>query len=103
MRIQNIRELITWILKDTPGQTPDVVESELRNPEQVNIRVTNPVPLHWTYITAWSTTDGIVNFRDDIYNLDGLDQLTAEANATPVDTSAVSTPISAAPAAATTQ
>ncbi len=83
VRIQNIRELITWILQDTPGQTSDVVESELRNPEQLNVKVANPVPLHWTYITAWSTTDGIVNFRNDIYNLDGLDQLAAEASAAP--------------------
>ena len=103
VRIQNIRELITWILKNTPGQTPDAVDTELRNPERLDIRVADPIPLHWTYITAWSTTDGIVNFRNDIYNLDGLDQLTAEANATPVDASAVSTPISATPATPTTQ
>jgi murein L,D-transpeptidase YcbB/YkuD len=83
VRIQNIRELITWILQDTPGQAPDVVESELRNPERLDVKVTNPVPLHWTYITAWSTTDGIVNFRSDIYNLDGLDQLAADASGVP--------------------
>jgi murein L,D-transpeptidase YcbB/YkuD len=65
--------------------------------------VADPIPLHWTYITAWSTTDGIVNFRNDIYNLDGLDQLTAEANATPVDAAAAPAPISAMPTAATTQ
>ncbi len=89
VRIQNIRELITWILQDTPGQTPDAVETELRNPERLDVKVANPVPLNWTYITAWSTTDGIVNFRNDIYNLDGLDQLTADAAGTP-DATAVS-------------
>ncbi len=110
VRIQNIRELITWILKNTPGQTPDVVDSELRNIEQVNIKVADPIPLHWTYITAWSTTDGIVNFRNDIYDLDGLEQLTADASAAPVDPSAApvdasttSTPISAVPANSTAQ
>ena len=45
------------------------------------MKVTNPVALHWAYITAWSTTDGIVNFRNDIYNLDGLEQYTAEEEA----------------------
>lgn len=95
VRVQNIRELITWILKNTPGQTADVVESELRNPEQVNIRVTDPVPLHWTYITAWATTDGVVNFRNDIYNLDGLDQLTASA--APADGTAPATDGAAPP------
>ncbi len=93
VRIQNIRELITWILKNTPGQTPDVVDAELRNPERLDVKVADPIPLHWTYISAWSTTDGIVNFRNDIYNLDGLDQLTAEASATPIDGSAVPQPV----------
>jgi murein L,D-transpeptidase YcbB/YkuD len=32
------------------------------------------VPLHWVYITAWATPDGVVQFRDDIYNKDGLGQ-----------------------------
>ena len=28
--------------------------------------------VYWTYITAWATADGLVQFRDDIYNRDGL-------------------------------
>jgi len=74
VRIQNIRELIVWILRDTPGWGPDEIEAEFRSGNRVDVKVVNPVQLHWTYITAWSTTDGIVQFRDDIYNLDGLDQ-----------------------------
>jgi len=31
-----------------------------------------PVPLHWVYVTGWSASDGIVQFRDDIYGRDGL-------------------------------
>ena len=86
VRIQNIRELIVWLLRDTPGQTADVVESELRNNQRLDVKVTNPVALHWTYITAWATEDGIVNFRNDIYNLDGLDQVSAEDNPRPLST-----------------
>ena len=32
----------------------------------------SPVPLHWVYVTAWATADGVVQFRDDIYGRDGL-------------------------------
>jgi murein L,D-transpeptidase YcbB/YkuD len=78
VRIQNIRELIVWLLRDTPGQSPDEIEAEFRAGQRLDVKVTNPVALHWAYITAWSTTDGIVNFRNDIYNLDGLEQYTAE-------------------------
>jgi murein L,D-transpeptidase YcbB/YkuD len=31
-----------------------------------------PVPLYWVYVTAWATPDGVAQFRDDIYNRDGL-------------------------------
>jgi L,D-transpeptidase YcbB len=30
------------------------------------------VNVYWTYVTAWATPDGLVQFRDDIYNRDGL-------------------------------
>jgi murein L,D-transpeptidase YcbB/YkuD len=56
-----------------------MIEQEFRSGERLDVKVTNPVQLHWTYITAWSTTEGIVNFRADIYNLDGLEQYTAQA------------------------
>jgi len=80
VRVQNIRELIAWILEDTPGWTSDQVEAELRGADRLDVKVVNPVELHWVYITAWSTTDGIVNFRNDIYNLDGLEQYTDDAD-----------------------
>jgi murein L,D-transpeptidase YcbB/YkuD len=84
VRIQNIREMIFWLLQETPGQSPDVIESELKTPQRLDVKLANPVPLHWTYITAWATEDGIVNFRNDIYNLDGLDQLSADATGQPL-------------------
>jgi murein L,D-transpeptidase YcbB/YkuD len=81
VRIQNVRELVTWILRDTPGQTPDAIEEEFRNGQRLDVKVGNPVPLHWVYITAWATTEGIVNFRSDIYNLDGLEQYSDDTTA----------------------
>jgi murein L,D-transpeptidase YcbB/YkuD len=74
VRIQNIRDLIVWILRDTPGWDPTTIDTEFRSGNRTDVAVVNPVQLHWTYITAWSTVDGVVQFREDIYNLDGLDQ-----------------------------
>jgi murein L,D-transpeptidase YcbB/YkuD len=34
-----------------------------------------PVPVYFTYISAWSTGDQVVHFRDDIYGRDGVDEL----------------------------
>jgi murein L,D-transpeptidase YcbB/YkuD len=42
--------------------------------DRKDARLKKPVPLRWVYVTAWATPDGIVQFREDIYNRDGLGQ-----------------------------
>jgi murein L,D-transpeptidase YcbB/YkuD len=44
----------------------------IKSGERKDAKLKPPVPLHWVYITAWATADGVVQFRDDIYNRDGL-------------------------------
>ena len=81
VRIQNIRELIVWILRDTPGQSPEMIDAQFRDGQRLDVRVAQPVPLFWTYFTAWAVADGVVQFRNDIYGLDGLEQYAAQASA----------------------
>jgi murein L,D-transpeptidase YcbB/YkuD len=81
VRVQNIRELIVWLLNDTPGWTRDKVDAELRANDRLDVKLKTPVPLFWVYITAWAATDGVVNFREDIYTLDGLEAYTASVRA----------------------
>jgi L,D-transpeptidase YcbB len=83
VRVQNIRELIIWLLKDTPGQSPQAIDQEFRDGQRLDVKVAQPVPLFWTYITAWAMTDGVIHFRNDIYGLDGLEQY-ASQQATPL-------------------
>ena len=49
------------------------------NGERIDVKLVQRVPLFWVYITAWAVTDGVVNFRNDIYGLDGLEQFAAQA------------------------
>jgi murein L,D-transpeptidase YcbB/YkuD len=84
VRVQNIRDLIVWLLRDTQGWTPDRIDSELRGNDRRDVRLAAPVPLFWIYVTAWAATDGVVNFREDIYNLDGLEAYTASIPAAPL-------------------
>ena len=35
------------------------------------------MPVYWVYITGWATPEGIVQFRDDIYQRDGLGAIAA--------------------------
>lgn len=84
VRIQNVRELVKWILRDTPGQTQGQVDAQFGSGERLDVRVANPIPVHWSYITAWAAETGVVNFRRDIYNLDNLGQYAAETSSAPL-------------------
>lgn len=72
VRVQNVRELVNWLLIDTPGWSRGDIDQVIKNGDRKDAKVVKPVPLHWVYITAWATPDGVVQFRDDIYNRDGL-------------------------------
>ncbi len=72
IRVQNVRDYIAWLLKETPGWDRAKIDEVIQSGERINARIANPVPCYWVYITAWATPDGGVQFRDDIYNKDGL-------------------------------
>jgi murein L,D-transpeptidase YcbB/YkuD len=75
VRVQNVRDLVTWILRDTPGWDRQHFEAAIKTGETTPVQVVNPVPVYFTYISAWSTGPGVVQFRDDIYGRDGVDEL----------------------------
>jgi len=72
VRVQNVRELVNWLLGETPGWAREEIEQVVKSGEQKSAKIAKPVPLYWVYVTAWATSDGVVQFRDDIYNRDGL-------------------------------
>ncbi len=75
VRVQNVRDLVTWILRDTPGWSRQHFEAAIKSGESQPVAVTNPVPVHFLYVSAWSTGPGVVQFRDDVYGWDGVDEL----------------------------
>jgi L,D-transpeptidase YcbB len=72
MRVQNVRELVYWILADTPGWSKAEIDEVIKSGERKDAKVAKPLPLYWVYVTAWATPDGVVQFREDIYNRDGV-------------------------------
>jgi murein L,D-transpeptidase YcbB/YkuD len=72
MRVQNVRELVYWILAETPGWSKPEIDDVIKSGERKDAKVLKPLPLYWVYVTAWATPDGVVQFRDDIYNRDGV-------------------------------
>jgi murein L,D-transpeptidase YcbB/YkuD len=75
VRVQNVRDLVTWLLRDTPGWDRQHFEQTIKSGESVPVQLAEPVPVYFTYVSAWSTGDGVAHFRDDIYGRDGVDEL----------------------------
>jgi L,D-transpeptidase YcbB len=72
VRVEQVHELTNWILAGQDGWDPQPhrgggqerrAARRARSPMRRNLR--------WSYLTAWVGGDGFVNFRDDIYSLDG--------------------------------
>jgi L,D-transpeptidase YcbB len=77
VRVQNVRELVNWLLVETPHWSRNEIDQVIKSGERKDARIAKPVPLYWVYVTAWATPDGVVQFRDDIYNRDGLGAVAA--------------------------
>jgi L,D-transpeptidase YcbB len=69
VRVFNVRELVAWVLRDT-GYNRARVDETIRSGERLDVQVENPPSIYTVYFTAWTTGDGLVHFRDDIYGLD---------------------------------
>jgi len=74
IRVQNVRDYVTWLLRDTPGWDRAHIDQVIRDGLREDVKLATPIPVYWVYITAWSTPDGQAQFREDIYQRDGFGQ-----------------------------
>jgi murein L,D-transpeptidase YcbB/YkuD len=78
-RIENVRDLAAWILKDQPKWDRAAIDAKIATGERETIKLPTKIPVAWTYLTGWMTSDNTVNFRNDIYDQDAqLLEATAE-------------------------
>jgi murein L,D-transpeptidase YcbB/YkuD len=75
VRVQNVRQLVYWVLDESKDWPPEAIDTAIESGKQITARLARPVQAHWIYITAWSGPDGIVQFREDIYDRDGVGAL----------------------------
>ena len=70
IRVDHMDRLTAWLLKETDGWSASrVLDMKGSGVSQI-VRLKRAVPLHWVYITAWATQDGVVHFRRDLYGKD---------------------------------
>jgi L,D-transpeptidase YcbB len=71
VRVHNVDTLTAWILRDSPGWDIGRIRSMKQTGEQIDVKLSKPIPVYFAYISAWGLPDGSVQFRPDIYNQDG--------------------------------
>ena len=72
IRVHNIENLAAWILADQRGWDADRIAEMKEMGRRLDVRLKKPVQLLFVYISAWATEDGVVQFRRDIYQKDGI-------------------------------
>jgi murein L,D-transpeptidase YcbB/YkuD len=69
VRVAGVLDLATWLLAPQ-GWTRAQVDAAVASPAREDVRLPQPVPVAWVYLTGFVTEDGVVHFRDDVYGLD---------------------------------
>jgi murein L,D-transpeptidase YcbB/YkuD len=70
IRVEKAIDLATYVLGDDPQRTRKEILEAIKTSERHVIRLRNPIAVHVLYWTAWVGQDGLLNFRDDIYERD---------------------------------
>ncbi len=71
VRVDQVRLFINWIMAGQDGFDEAQFEMITASQETHSVPLRNPADVRFMYLTAWATEDGRVNFRPDIYKLDG--------------------------------
>ena len=72
MRVQNVEQLVGWLLGSNPGWSTGRVAEMRENGERKDVKLKKRTPVYFVYVTAWATPDGLVHFRRDLYRRDGV-------------------------------
>ncbi len=70
VRVEKVQELVAWLLGPVKGWTLDKVQAQIDSGKKIDVKLPKPVPVHFVYLTAFATGNGIAQFRPDIYGRD---------------------------------
>jgi L,D-transpeptidase YcbB len=79
VRVENIDELVAWLLRDNGGWDVPAVNAFFDSNETLEVPLKVQIPIHTTYITAWANRQGTVSFREDVYGHDAANVVTFAA------------------------
>jgi murein L,D-transpeptidase YcbB/YkuD len=75
MRIEKPVDLAVFLLNDPAEWSEDKVKAAIRKGKNLPVYLPEPIDVHVQYWTTWVDSDGIVQFRDDVYGYDPILEL----------------------------
>jgi murein L,D-transpeptidase YcbB/YkuD len=70
IRLQDPTKMANYLLRNQPEWTPEKIDEAMNAGKEKTVKLKQPVPVFISYYTAWVDDEGLVNFRDDIYDHD---------------------------------
>jgi murein L,D-transpeptidase YcbB/YkuD len=71
VRLHKPREFAEVVLAGQ-GWTREKIDAAIASGQSQVVTLDRPLPVHITYLTAWTNKDGTVHFRDDVYGRDKI-------------------------------
>jgi murein L,D-transpeptidase YcbB/YkuD len=79
VRVQDVFKLVEWIARQEQGWAePGRAQAVIDSGQALDVVLTRPLPVYFSYITAWAEADGRIEFRPDVYGRDGAKDLAGE-------------------------
>jgi murein L,D-transpeptidase YcbB/YkuD len=70
VRVEKVLDLVAWLLGGQNGWDLAKVQAQVDRGERLDVKLNRPVPVHFVYLTAFASANGMVQFRPDIYGRD---------------------------------
>jgi len=83
IRVQAPVDLAVYLMQDTPMGSEEAIKSAISKGKTRSLALPSPIPINIVYVTAWVDSEGIVQFRPNIYNrkLSDAGEIIAKNNA----------------------
>lgn len=70
VRVERVQPLAQWLLRNEGGWSQSRITQTIASGRPQTVKLSRPVPVQFTYLTAWASGDGLAHFRIDIYGKD---------------------------------
>lgn len=74
VRVEQPLALAQYVLRDQPEWTQDRMQEAMNAQEERTVKLRAPIPVYLGYWTARVAQDGVLQFRKDVYGIDGRQQ-----------------------------